>query len=89
MCHRSTILFLNLTKQKTKRHTYECLVSVVQMRMKISYIGGNVVRHSHECLATVMRQSHDNRATAARYIFKIRPKFTNLSHNCHFYETAA
>ena len=40
--------------------------------------------------ATVIRQSRDYRATVARYISKIRPKFSNLSHTCKcpFNETA-
>ena len=46
-------------------------------KIKLSDIGTNVVPHSHEC-----------RATIARYIFKIRPKFANLSHKCLFNETA-
>ena len=60
-------------ENKTKRHSYECLATVV--RMKISYIRGNVVRHSHECLVV-------------RYNFKIRQKFAKLSHKCPFIETA-
>ena len=50
-------------ENKTKRHSFEyrttlsrCLVTVVRMKTKISYIRGNVVRHSH------------SRATVARYI---------------------
>ena len=35
-----------------------------------------------------MRHSRDSRATITRYIFKIRPKFANLSHKCLFNETA-
>ena len=54
------------------RHSHEC-GATVRIEMKISYIRGKVVRHSHEC-----------RATVARYIFKIRLKFANLSHKCLF-----
>ena len=57
------------------RHSHECRATVVRMKMKICYILGKVVRLSHECLATVVRQLRDCRATVARYIFKIRPKF--------------
>ena len=60
-------------ENKTKRHSYECLATVV--RMKISYIRGNVVSHSHECLVV-------------RHNFKIRQKFAKLSHKCPFIETA-
>ena len=70
------------------RHSHECRATVVRIKMKISYIRGKVVRHSHECRATVVRQSCYYRATVARYIFKIRPKFANLSHKCLFNETA-
>ena len=70
------------------RHSRECRATVERMKTKISFIRGKVVRHSHECLATVVRQSRKYRATVARYIFKIRPKFANLSHNCPFNETA-
>ena len=34
------------------------------------------------------KMSRDCRATVARYIFKIRPKFANLSHKCPFNENA-
>ena len=66
----------------------ECRATVVRIKMKIRYIRGKVVRHSHECRTTVVRQSRDYRATVVRYIFKIRPKFANLSHKCLFNETA-
>ena len=46
-------------------------------KIKLSDIGTNVVPHSHEC-----------RAIIATYIFKIRPKFANLSNKCLFNETA-
>ena len=70
------------------RISHECRSTVVRMKMKISYIRGEVVRQSHECLATVVLQSRHYRETVARYIFKIRPKFANLSHKCPFNETA-
>ena len=40
--------------------------------------------HSRESRETLFRMSRDCRATVARYIFKIRPKFANLSHKCPF-----
>ena len=72
-------------ENKTKRHSYECLATVVGMKMKISYNRGKVMRHSHECLTTVMRQSCDYRTTVVRYIFKIRLKFANLHNLCKDY----
>ena len=46
-------------------------MTVVRMKIKISYIPGNVMRHSHECLANIARQSRDT--------------FSKLDHNscCH------
>ena len=61
-------------RRNVVRHSHECRATVVRMKMKISYIRGKVVRH-------------DSRAIIARYIFKIRLKFTNLSHKCLFNET--
>ena len=58
------------------RHSHECRATVVRIKIKIRYIRGKVLRHSHY------------RATVARYIFKIRPKFANVSHKCLFNETA-
>ena len=75
-------------RKNVVRHSHECRATVVRIKMKISYIRGKVVRHSYECRATIVRQSRDYRATAARYIFKIIPKFANLSHKCLFNETA-
>ena len=69
------------------QHSHNCRATVVQIKMKISYICEKVVRHSHECRKTVMRQLGDYRATVARYIFKIRLKFANLLHKCLFSET--
>ena len=43
--------------------------------------------HSRESRETLSRMSRDC-ATVARYIFKIRPKFANLSHKCPFNENA-
>ena len=68
---------LNDIRTNVMRHSHDCRATVVGMKMKISYIRGKVVRHSQECCATV-----------ARYIFKIRPKFANLSHKFPFNETA-
>ena len=44
--------------------------------------------HSRESRGTLSRMSRDCRTTIARYIFKIRPKFANLSQKCLFNETA-
>ena len=44
--------------------------------------------HSRESREALSRMSRDYRATVARYIFKIRPKFANLSHKCPFNENA-
>ena len=44
--------------------------------------------HSRESRETLSRMSRDCRATVARYIIKIRPKFANLSHKCPFNENA-
>ena len=44
--------------------------------------------HSREIRETLSRMSRDCRATVARYIIKIRPKFANLSHKCPFNENA-
>ena len=79
---------LSVIRTKVVRHSHECRATVVRIKMKIRYIRGKVVRHSHECRATVVRLSRDSRATVVRYIFKIRPKFANLSHKCLFNETA-
>ena len=63
-------------------------------KIKLRDIRINVVRHSHECLATVLRMKiklkvhswelHETLskccATVTKYVFKIRPDFTNLSH---------
>ena len=57
-------------------------------KIKLSYIPGKVVRHSHECPAAVVRHSRVYRVTVARYIFKIRPKLATLWHKCPFNETA-
>ena len=57
--------------------------TVVQMKMKISYIRGKV-----DTLTNVARYSCDSGATVVRYIFKIRLKFANLSHKCLLNETA-
>ena len=48
-----------VARQNVVRHSHECRVTVVRIKMKISYIRGKVVRHSHECRATVARQSRD------------------------------
>ena len=90
----SLLFFATIWREnKTKRHLYECRATLARMsrdcRTNLNekcYIRGKVVRHSHECCATVVRQSRDCRATVARYVFKIRPKFANLSHKCLFNE---
>ena len=81
-----------------RKHTNTSRLS--DEKIKLSDIHTNVVRHSHECHATVVRMkisyiggkvvrhSHECRATVARYIFKIRQKFGSLSHKCLFNETA-
>ena len=80
---------------KFSQHSYECRASVTRRsrdslaktsrlsdeKIKLSDIRTNGVRHSHECRATVVQK-------VARYIFKIRPKFANLSHKYLFNETA-
>ena len=60
-------------------------------KIKLSDIRTNLNEnklHSRESRETLSRMSRDCRATVARHIFKIRPKFTNLSHKCLFNETA-
>ena len=65
-------------------------------KIKLSDIRTNVVQHSHECCATVIRikmkisyiPGKVVRLLHDRFIFKIRPKFANLSHKCLFNETA-
>ena len=56
--------------------------------MKLSYIHENIMRHSHECITTVVRVSYDYRTTVMRCICKIGPNFVKLSHKCPFKETA-
>ena len=63
------------------RHSHECRATVVRIKNE------NKI-HSRESRETLSRMSCDSRATIARYIFKIRPKFANLSHKCLFNETA-
>ena len=62
-------------------HSHECRATVVRIKNE------NKI-HSRESRETLSRMSHDCRATVARYIFKIRPKFANLSHKCLFNESA-
>ena len=50
------------------RMLYNSCATVLQA----PHLGNNIIRHSHECHTT----------TVARYIFKIRPKFTNLLQKC-------
>ena len=60
-------------------------------KIKLSDIRTNVVRHSHEFHATVIRikmKISYIRGKVVRYIFKIRLKFANLSHKCLLNETA-
>ena len=53
--------FLNRFKTFMQMFSSNCSAIVVIMKMKISHIRGKVVRHSPECLATVVRQSRDSR----------------------------
>ena len=76
-CRREILAIYNA---KFSQHSCECCPTVVRIKMKISYIRRKVVR----ILTNVARLSH----TVARFIFKIRPKFANLSHKCLFNETA-
>ena len=83
------------------RQSYENMRKTSQLsgeKIKLSDIRTNVVQHLHEYCATVVRikikkatfpgKSCDYCMTVARFIFKIRPKFVNLSHKCLFNETA-
>ena len=81
------------------RQSYENMRKTSQLsgeKIKLSDIRTNVVQHSHECCATVVRIKTKisyipgkvvRLLTVARFIFKIRPKFANLSHKCLFNET--
>ena len=86
-------------ENKTKRHSYECRATLARMsRDYRTNLNENMLhsresretlsRMSRDCRTNVARLSHDSRATIARYIFKIRPKFANLSQKCLFNETA-
>ena len=47
-----------------------------------------VVKHLCECRESVaVKFWQIYNATVARYIFKIRPKFTNMLHKCHMLNT--
>ena len=75
---------------KFSRHSHECRASVVIRsrdslektceHLATSWRENKTKRHSYECRATLSRMPGDCRATVARYIFKIRPKFVNMSH---------
>ena len=49
--------FQKICKCFRQNISQDCRATVVIMKMKISHIRGKVVRHSPECLATVVRQS--------------------------------
>ena len=72
--------FWRIYNAKFWRHSYECRASVA--------------RRSRDSLAKTSRLSgekiklSDIRTIVARHIFKITPKFANLSHKCLFNETA-
>ena len=69
------------------RHSHECLETVVQMKNE-KKLRSRESRETHSCLATVVQQLLDYRATVARHISKVRPKFAYLLHKCPFNETA-
>ena len=71
-------------------HSYECLATVVRMKMKLKLHSWDrretLSRMSRNCRTTVARP--DDRATVAKYIFKIRLRFATLSHKIPFNTTA-
>ena len=78
-------------ENKTKRHSYECRATLARMSHDCcTNLNENKLhsRESRETLSRMSRDSCEGRATVARYIFKIRPKFANLSQKCLFNETA-
>ena len=83
-------------ENKTKRHSYECRATLARMSRDCRTNLNENKLHSRESHETLSRMSRDCRATVARlsrdtvarYIFKIRPKFANLSQKCIFIETA-
>ena len=74
-------------ENKTKRHSYECRATLARISRDCRTNLNENMLHSRESRET-LSLSHDSRATIARYIFKIRPKFANLSQKCLFNETA-
>ena len=70
------------------RHSYECRATLAGMSRDCRTNLNENKLHSRESRETLSRMSRDCRATVARYIFKIRPKFANLSQKCIFNETA-
>ena len=52
-------IHLRNTCTNVMRHSHECLVTVVRVRMKFRYIQENVARCSHECLLTVVCVTRD------------------------------
>ena len=75
-------------ENKTERHSYECRATLARMSRDCRTNLNENKLHSRESRETLSRMSRDCRATVARYIFKMRPKFANLSHKCLFNETA-
>ena len=77
-------------KIKLKRHSYKCLATHSRMLRDCPTNENENKLHSRESRETLSRMSCNCRTTVARYtcIFKIRPKFMNLSHECPFNETA-
>ena len=75
-------------ENKTNRHSYECRATLARMSRDCRTNLNENKLHSRESRETLSRMSRDCRATVVRYIFKIRPKFANLSQKCIFNETA-
>ena len=75
-------------ENKTMRHSYECHATLARMSRDCRTNLNENKLHSRESRETLSRMSRDYRTTVARYIFKIRPKFANLSQKCLFNETA-
>ena len=85
-------------ENKTKRHSYECRATLARMSRDCRTNLNENKLHSRESRETLSQMSRDCRATVARLsrdsrgraqnIFKIRPKFANLSQKCIFNETA-
>ena len=65
----------------------QCNASVVRRSRDCRTNENENKLNSLESRETFSRMSRDCRAIVARCIFKIRPKFANLSHKCPFNET--